>query len=205
MERQASLLEAGAFVMSAETAASMLEQLQRILRQQHMLDDAPGRERPSASSGGTEGEQRLLAWLRSSRPQLHRDPSSGKEGRLYSTPLWGEPGNEQSPRAQAMLSEEVRWLAGHIEGTRIIMRSEPWGYDLLVSLEGRRGQSLQVSVQLPLSYPSDRLCLRSLSGADSVVEDIHRGCLRIFAPISLTAIVRIIRHAMLEGEAAGNR
>lgn len=223
MERQASFLETNTFILSTETATSILEQLQGILRQQRMLEDIPERERPPTMSGGTE-EQRLLSWLRSSRPYLGRDtslpsPSSSTtmtivtklttlplppgQTRLHAIPLWreqeGGPSREQLEHTRTMLVKEIDWLTHHLEGVRIIMQSEPWGYDLLVSLNNCQGRLAQISVQLPPSYPSERLYIRSIRGADSIVHDINQGYLRIFSPISLTAVVRIFKYALGDG------
>lgn len=192
-------------MISAETAASALEQLQGILRQQRLLEDVPDKDRLLATSGDT-GERQLLSWLRSSRPHLRHGPVSTTRTCRFNVPLWGEPGEwepegERVQQSRAMLSEEVHWLTEHLEGTAIILQTEPWGHDLLVSLGTGQGQSAQISVQLPRIYPSARICLRSISGADSVIHDIHRGYLPVFAPISLTAIVRIVRHAIGSGSA----
>lgn len=214
VERQVFFLEANTFILSTETSTSMLDQLQGILRQQRMLEDIPEKDKAPTLSGGTE-EQRLLVWLRNSRPYLHRDtlvPSKTKtassvspgRARLYAIPLWreqeGRPSREQLDHTQSMLLKEITWLTQHLEGLRIIMQSEPWGYDLLIALNSRQRGLVQLSVQLPPSYPSDRLYLRSVLGVDSIVHEINQGYLRLFPPISLTTVVRIVRYALGDGE-----
>ena len=140
-------------------------------------------------------EWRLLEWLRRRRKgDIEASPSPrivDSVGQPICT-IQLDPRALEGQLTEQYLRQELKWQSSRLADFRYLLRVEPWGYDLLLCLHSR----YQFHVQLPLEYPSDRYYLRVLTPdtVTDLMEKIQDGTLRIFTPVSLTALVNIICH-----------
>lgn len=136
-------------------------------------------------------EWRLLEWLRRRRKdEIETSPSMVDSVGQPICTIQLDPRILDGQMTEQYLRQELEWQSSRLEDFRYLLRVEPWGYDLLICLHSR----YQFHVQLPLEYPSDRYYLRILTPdtAAELMEKIQHAVLRIFTPVSLTALVNII-------------